>query len=46
MMARMEIDYKTDGFLKTVPDELFHTWKFGLEIFEILQKHCCNTKFL
>ena len=36
-----------NGFLKIVQDKLFQIVKFGFfEIFEILHKCCCNTKFL
>ena len=37
MMARMEMDYKMD-FLKLFRVNFFQIFKFGLEIFEILQK--------
>ena len=45
MMTRMQMDYNMDFFK---PDSLnvFQIFKFGSEIFEILQKSSCNTKFL
>ena len=45
MMVRMEMDYKMD-FWKLFRINFFQTLKFGLEIFEILQKCYSNTKFL
>ena len=38
MMARMEIDYKTDRFRIVSRMNCFQIFKFGLEIFEIAQK--------
>ena len=45
MMARMEMDYKM-GFCKLFRMNVFQIFKFALEIFEILQKCCYNTKSL
>ena len=45
MMARMEMDYKID-FWKLFRMNFFQIFKSVLEIFDILQKCCCNTKFL
>ena len=45
MMARMEMDYNMD-FLRGDSLNVFQTFKFGSEIFEILQKCCCRTKVL
>ena len=45
MMVRMEMDYKMD-FWKLFKKNFFQIFKFGFEIFEILPKFCCNTKFL
>ena len=45
MMARMAMDYKMD-FGKLSRIYVFQIVKFSLEIFEILRKCCCNTKFL
>ena len=42
MMARMEMDYNID-FLKSDSLNVSQTFKFGSEIFEILQKCCCRT---
>ena len=44
MMVRMEMDYKMDS-VKTFRMNFFQLFKFGLEIFQVLQKCCCNTKF-
>ena len=37
----MRMKWVTNGFLMN----FFQVVKFGLEIFETLQKCCCNTKF-
>ena len=44
MMARKGMDYP--DFWKRNSLAVFQIFKFDLEIFEILQKGCCNTKFL
>ena len=45
MTARMEMDC-SNGFLKNNRLSVFQSFKFGLEIFEILQKRCCSMEFL
>ena len=45
MIARMEMDNEMD-FWKLFRINFFQLLKFGLEIFEILRKWSCNTKFL
>ena len=45
MKARMEMDYSME-FWKRDSLNVFQIFKSGLEIFEILQKYRCNTKFL
>ena len=44
MVIRMKMDYKMD-FRNCSGSTFFQTCKFGLEIFQILQKCYCNTKF-
>ena len=46
MMTRMQIDYNQMDFWKRDSLNVFQIFKFGSEIFEILQKYSSNTNFL
>ena len=47
MMAWMEMDHNINVWLwKRDSVNVFQMLKFGSEIFEILKKYSCNTKFL
>ena len=44
-MTRMQTHYNMD-FRKRDSLDVFQIFKFGSQIFDILQKYSCNTKFL